>query len=211
MKKTLKEYTEDKILETLHPYTKKLLETSKAPNDAFVALEVLKRSSYMEDGAMKTTLGTRTSLCVLGLENRPDQWSRIEQMMSRKGCKIICYGNFPKRNDNDPTRARRYTQFTNPVDERENTYDQMRDRIERAMFNTPIGQTERSAFNEEIARKEKEIEDLKKELEGKKDEPKTRSKGTKSRRSRTKKSEQPSSGIQSEEESGDARELGLPA
>lgn len=163
-RKYMLELVKDEAKTKLKDYTLKLLANTRIPVGAFVAIEIPKRhTSKAEGGAFEVTFG-KTGICVLNVEDQPDQQNHIYHLTENRGCRIICYGNFPTLNNSSRQRQKKYQQYTDPATDA-NPWDDMATRLDRHILDAPLPSEERSGYKEAIDRKNEEIEQLKKELE----------------------------------------------
>ena len=111
----LHEVTTEKTTAKLNPYTVALLQKSRVPIGAYIAIEVPKRRAIKDSsGKFRTEYGT-TGIMVMNLEDQPDQRNHLRQLISSEGrnLKVICYGNFPTVDDSQVWRRKKYLSFSN--------------------------------------------------------------------------------------------------
>lgn len=97
------------IFERLYPRTQELLKNTKEPKHAYVCLEVPKRRVSHGSNPVMTT-----GICLINVEDQPGQKYILDDLINNRNSRIVCYGNFPAHNDDNPGRARMYQHHNEP-------------------------------------------------------------------------------------------------
>lgn len=129
-------------LAELKPETLNYLKGWKKPQHAYVLFE--KREIHLGKD-MNYRLGT--GLMTLNLEARPEQESKLNYYVFKKRFRIIDYGNFPKLNDANPSRASKARMYSGHNGA--NPWDSMEQSILGIMGTNPNWREEKAKYEAE--------------------------------------------------------------
>jgi hypothetical protein len=145
----------EELKERLHSNTLEILQKTKEPRYAYVAVQVPKRKL----GANKE-MSIVGGLAIVNVEDQPSQVYILNDLTQNRNGIILCYGNFPTVNNSDSKKQEKYRHYSDP--QGVNPWDSLKTYCDNYIFGTVRQALEVKGYKKQLEEAQKKIEEMSK-------------------------------------------------